>query len=77
MSVLRERIQLNQLAEGLTLLGFCRKHNLNFPSDSVFLPIQILKTCNKDIRDVILLDVSFYYVLLWEIPLHAVLLTNF
>lgn len=58
MPVLKERIQLNQLAESLTLLGFCKKHNLNFPSDSVFLNIQILKKCNKAIRDVILLDVS-------------------
>ena len=58
MPVLDERIQLNQLAESLTLQGFCKKHGLNFQSDSVFLDIQILKTCNKTIRDVILLDVS-------------------
>lgn len=58
MPVLKERVQLNQLAESLTFDGFCKKHNLKFPSDSVFLGIQILKTCNRDIRDVILLDVS-------------------
>lgn len=59
MSVLKERWQLNELAESLTLEGFCKKHSLNFPSDSVYLDIQILKKCNKAIRDVILQDVSY------------------
>jgi dephospho-CoA kinase len=58
MPVLKGRYQLNQLAESLKLQEFCKKHNLNLKSDSVFLEIQVLKRCNKTIHDVILLDVS-------------------
>jgi hypothetical protein len=59
MPVLKGRVQLNQLAESLKLQEFCKKHNLNLKSDSVFLEIQVLKRCNKTICDVILLDVGY------------------